>query len=134
MYFFRLLASIMILLAAKPVFNNTVWFCEQQELVLDAGMMKITTTLDFVSRTDVIVRTESYMPPHPASYVNGDGTIDTNPGWTSEWEKRGTYKYRRGTMTITFEDNPTMLLLYRDGALIDEKVELDGSRMIFRPR
>ena len=134
MYCFRIIIAAMLMFAVKPVFTNTVWECEQQELVLDAGMMRVTNTLEFVSGRDVIYRVHSYMPPHPASYVNADGTIDTNPGWTSDWEKRGKYKYSRGKLTITFEDYPAMELKYQKDALVSEKEEYDGSRMIFLPR
>lgn len=124
----------MLMFAARPVFNNTVWQNERSELVLDAGTMTVITTLEFLPGSRVIERISSHMPPHPASYVNADGTIDTNPGWTSEWEKQGKYKYRRGKMTITFEnDEPTLELSYKNNTLIS-KYELTGEEMIFIPR
>ena len=134
MYTFRIIISIMLMFAARPVFNNTVWQNERSELVLDAGTMTVITTLEFLPGSRVIERISSHMPPHPASYVNADGTIDTNPGWTSEWEKQGKYKYRRGKMTITFEnDESAMELSYKNNTLIS-KYELTGEEMIFRPR
>ena len=124
----------MLMFAARPVFNNTVWQNERSELVLDAGTMTVITTLEFLPGSRVIERISSHLPPHPASYVNADGTIDTNPGWTSEWEKQGKYKYRRGKMTITFEnDEPALELSYKNNTLIS-KYELTGEEMIFIPR
>lgn len=133
MYTFRIIISIMLMFAARPVFNNTVWQNERSELVLDAGTMTVITSLEFLPGSKVIQRISSYMPPHPASYMNADGTIDTNPGWTSEWEKQGKYKYRRGKMTITFDDDPTMELSYKNNTLIG-KYELTGEEMIFIPK
>ena len=59
----RLLSSLLIVLAARPVFNHSVWTNEREEFVADAGMMTVTTSLIFISRSDVIVRTQSVMPP-----------------------------------------------------------------------
>ena len=134
MYIFRIISTLMLMLAVRPVFTNTVWQDERQEFVADAGNMKVTTTLEFTSGKDVVVRFSSYMPPYPATYVNPDGTIDTNPGWSSQREKKGTYKYRRGKLTITFEDGePAMELSYKNNTLIS-KYELTGEEMIFIPR
>ncbi|MBR3527511.1 MAG: hypothetical protein IKN88_07015 [Bacteroidales bacterium] len=131
MYFLRIIASLMIMFAFKPAFSNTEWQYVHEELVLDAGVMTTTTTLKFISRTEVVKSSQSVMPSHPAMHMNADGTVDTLPGWTSDWESHGTYKYSKGMLTITFDDETTMELLYKDNALVSLKREYDGSEMVF---
>lgn len=130
----RIIASFMIMFALKPVFTNTEWQYIHEELVLDAGVMTTTTTLKFISRSEVIKSSESVMPSHPAMYVNSDGTIDTIPGWTSDWESRGRYKYSKGLLTITFEDGTTTELQYKKDALVSLRREYDGTEIIYRPK
>lgn len=130
----RIIASFMIMFALKPVFTNTEWQYIHEELVLDAGVMTTTTTLKFISRSEVIKSSESVMPSHPAMYVNPDGTIDTIPGWTSDWESRGRYKYSKGLLTITFEDGTTTELQYKKDALVSLRREYDGTEIIYRPK
>lgn len=115
----RLLSTLLIMLALRPALNHTVWQNERQEFVADAGNMTVTSTLEFVSAHNVVFHSKFVMPSHPAMYVNPDGTIDTIEGWTSEWDSNGTYKYRRGRLTITLEDGETMELVYRKGDLVD---------------
>ena len=87
-----------------PVFKNTKWTAIQEEFVADAGTMTITHTLEFTSAKDVVVSEKTRMPSYPAMYVNPDGTIDTMPGWSSEYSKQGTYEIKRDTLIITTED------------------------------
>lgn len=133
MYTLKILSMLMFLLAGRPVLTHTVWQNERKEFVADAGNMTVTTTLEFLSATKVVMRYKSVMPSHPAMYVNPDGSIDTIEGWTSDWESNGTYKCRRGKIIITFDDESTMELLYQKvlynaGVLVGEKY---GEKMVF---
>lgn len=124
----RLFTTFLILLAARPVFNHSIWTNEREEFVADAGTMTVTTTLIFISRSEVIVRSQSVMPPYPSMYVNENGEVDTNPGWESGWDSRGKYKYRHGILTISLEDGDLMELYYRKGVLVGKKY---GAEMVF---
>lgn len=124
----RLFTTFLILLAARPVFNHSVWTNEREEFVADAGTMTVTTTLIFTSRSDVIVRTKFVMPAYPSMYVNDNGEVDMNPGWESGSDTRGKYKYRLQKLTISLEDGDLMELSYLKGVLVGEKY---GARMVF---
>ena len=126
----RLISSILLVLAARPALNHSVWTNERDEFVADAGTMTVTTTLIFSSRSDVTVRTKAVMPPHPATFVNENGKVDTNPGWESGWDTRGKYRYRRGKLTISLEDGETMELTYREGVLV--KADPYHKELVFR--
>lgn len=105
--------------AKKPVLKNTQWICFHNVLVLDAGVMKETYTLDFISARECIYTYKWVMPSHPATYVNPDGSIDTIPGSSSETTARGTWKLRGNRLTIKTEDGHTQVYEYKDGKLVD---------------
>lgn len=105
--------------AKKPALKNTQWVCFIDILVHDAGVMKETYTLDFISARECIYTYKWVMPSHPATYVNPDGTIDTIPGSSSESTFRGTWKLRGKRLTIKTEDGRTMFFQFKDGKLVD---------------
>lgn len=103
-----------IAMGKNPVLKNSKWKAVQEEFVADAGTMTITYTLEFLSGKEVRVYEESYLPAHPAMYMNPDGTVDRMPARSSEHSESGTYTYRRGVLTITTEDGHRAVYLYQD--------------------
>lgn len=100
----------------NPVLKNTTWTAVQEMFVADAGTMTITHTLEFTSGKDVKIKDVSVMPSYPAMYMNPDGTVDRIPGWTSEQEETGTYKLKKGILTVTLENGRERLyFLQPDG-------------------
>ena len=97
-----------------PVLKNTKWKAEQKMFVADAGTMTITHTLEFGAKKDVVIRGESYLPAHPAMYMNPDGTVDRIEASSSEWSDKGTYSFKRGMLTITTEDGHSKVYLLQD--------------------
>ena len=98
----------------NPVLKGSKWTAVQKEFVADAGTMTITHTLEFTSGKDVLVKVSTYLPSHPAMYMNADGTVDRIPASSSEREYAGTYKIRRGILTITEEDGSQEHYIYND--------------------
>ena len=92
--------------------QKTVWTCEFEEFVADAGTMTITTEIEFVSAKEYVVRTSTYMPAHPGMRMNADGTHDINPATSSSWTKKGTYSVKGNVITLTAEDGGTITLHY----------------------
>lgn len=103
----------------NPVLKGTKWIAVEKTFVADAGTMTITHTLEFTTAKDVVVRERSYLPEHPAMYMNADGTVSRIPASESESEYAGKYKYRRGILTITEEDGSDELYFYKkDGTFV----------------
>ena len=103
----------------NPVLKGTKWIAVEKTFVADAGTMTITHTLEFTTAKDVMVRERSYLPEHPAMYMNADGTVTRIPASESESEFAGTYKYRRGNLTVTDEEGSEALYFYKnDGTFV----------------
>ena len=97
--------------------QKTVWTCEFEEFVADAGTMTITTTIEFVSAKDYAMKTSTYMPAHPSMRMNADGTQDISPASSSSWTKNGTYSVKGNVITLIGEDGKTTTLHYNSGRL-----------------
>lgn len=102
----------------NPVLKGTKWIAVEKTFVADAGTMTITHTLEFTTAKDVVVRERSYLPEHPAMYMNADGTVSRIPASESEWEHAGTYKLSGRMMTITDEKGSETLYFYRNDTFI----------------
>ena len=112
--------------AKKPVFKNTRWICEHQMMIYDVGTMTETYTLEFTSAKDCTFTHKWVIPAHPATYVNEDGTVDLIPASGNEETSRGTWRYRRGDLTLRLEDGSERTLHYMDGRLIDPALPGDA--------
>lgn len=117
----------------KLKLKGTKWVWVEKIFVADAGTMTVNHTLDFTTKNDVIVGFNSYMPPHPAMYMNPDGEVPTMPGWSNSDTKKGTYKVKGNTLTITFEDGSEEIFDYRDGNLVSWKRSLEGKEKVYVP-
>ena len=115
---FVLLMVSMDLSAKRPVFKNTKWACVEEMFVADAGTGTDTTTLEFGPGKEIVIRRAWYLPAHSAMYVNPDGTIDKIPAMSNESTSQGTWKYRRGKLTVTLEDGSTEEFSYVEGTLV----------------
>ncbi len=114
-----LFCSASCAMCKNPVLKGTKWIAVEKTFVADAGTMTITHTLEFTSAKDVMVRERSYLPEHPAMYMNADGTVTRIPASESESEFAGTYKYRRGNLTVTDEEGSEALYFYKnDGTFV----------------
>ena len=127
------LLSCTVMNAKKPVFKNTVWENKQEIFVADAGTQTITNTLEFGSGKDVKVKFSSYLPAHPAMYVNRDGSIDRIPASHYEDVKEGTWQYKGGKLTITLEDGSQSVYDYKAGMLLGG-MDFDGSNMVYNQK
>ena len=116
-------------MAGKPVLKGSKWTAVQEMFVADAGTMTITYTLEFLSGKEVRVYEESYLPAHPAMYMNPDGTVDRIPASTSERSESGTYSYRRGKLTVTTEDGLQTEYTFLGGNFVRE--EPWGETLVF---
>ena len=72
--------------------------------VADAGYETTTATLEFLPGKAFVLKMVSVLPPHPAMYMNADGTVDTLPGHQSEFEQKGTYSLSGDKLKLLFED------------------------------
>ena len=104
------LFSCSVMQSKKPVKNTgpvqpgTTWEYVEKMFVADAGTMTITHTLEFTTDKDVKVSWKSYMPAHPAMYMNRDGSVDTIPASGNESVDEGTYAVGKDKVTITLKD------------------------------
>ena len=136
-----LIASALLLVAAglifmsmdrkKPKLKGTVWQYVEKMFVADAGTQTNTYILEFKTDKDVEYKIGYHMPPFPKMYMNPDGTVDRDPGWSSDNTYPGTYKFKKGMLFITFQDMPDMILDYRDGKLVDKRRSLSNEERIF---
>lgn len=118
------------LMCKNPVLKGTRWTAVQKMFVADAGTMTINHTLEFTSGKDVLVGWSTYLPAHPATYVNPDGTVDTLPAQSSENTEPGTYVYKRGKLTITSKEGYTTEYVFQeDGTFLCE--EPRGEKIVF---
>ena len=115
----------------KPKLKGTVWQYVEKMFVADAGTQTNTYILIFKTDKEVEYKVGYHMPPFPKMYMNPDGTVDTDPGWSSDNTYPGTYKFKRGLLFITFQDMPEMVLDYRDGKLVDLRRSLSNEERIF---
>ena len=114
----------------NPVLKNTRWKAVREMFVADAGTMTITHTLEFGRGKDVVLKEESFLPSHPAMYMNPDGTVDRIPASSSERSETGTYRFRRGILAIMTEDGHTQeYRLQPDGTFVRE--EPWGDTLVF---
>ena len=124
------LLSCCVMNAKEPVFKNTEWVFIEKMFVADAGTMTITHSLKFTSDKDVEVGWKSYMPAHPQMYMNPDGTVDTVPASESEAVEKGTYVYKKGKMTVTFEDGSVREYEFIEGGMLVSETSY-GVKMLF---
>jgi len=125
-----LLLSSMDLFAKRPVFKNTKWACVEEMFVADAGTETDTTTLEFGPGKEIVIRRSWFLPAHPATYVNADGTVDMMPARNNEYTSKGTWKYRWGKLTVTLEDGSKEEFRYIKGMLVQKGTE--GGVRVFR--
>ena len=102
----------------KNAFKDTVWTGEYRMFVADAGYETTTVQLSFITGKDFILTSRSTLPPHPAMYMNPDGRVDVQPGFSREYEQRGTYTILGKTISLNADDGSTTELLFMDGNLI----------------
>ena len=117
----------------KPKLKGTKWQYVEKMFVADAGTETTTYTLDFTTAKDVVLTRRSYMPPHPAMYMNENGEVPTQPGWESSSSEKGTYRVKRKEVTITFEDGTKGIYNYCDGNLVSLRISLSGEKMVYSP-
>lgn len=140
---YRLLFALLIVIGASIVFmgmdkkklklKGTKWQYVEKMFVADAGTETTTYTLEFTTDKDVVITRRTYMPPHPAMYMNANGEVPTEPGWESNKSDKGTYRFKRNELTITLEDGSTQMYDYRDGNLVSWRRSLSGENMVFCP-
>lgn len=98
-------------MSKKNIFKDTRWKSEYELFVADAGTETITLTLKFVSAKEFILETKGFMPSHPATYMNADGTVPVEPERSYEYTEQGTYSVARNQVVLT-EDNGTVHTLH----------------------
>ena len=101
----------------KPVFKNTLWRGESQMFVADAGILTETYTLEFTSDKQCLWKDAWVLPAHPATYIKEDGSIDMIPESGNETLQEARWQYKRGQLTLTFEDGSSKSFAYKDGHL-----------------
>ena len=117
-----LLAMVLVLASCsvmkKNTFKGSVWTGEYRMFVADAGYETTVVELSFITGKDFILTSRSTMPPYPGMYMNPDGTVDVQPGFSGEYEQRGTYSIGDKSISLNAEGGTTLELLYLDGNLI----------------
>ena len=140
---YRLLIALLLIVGACVVFmsmdrkklklNGTKWQYVEKMFVADAGTETTTYTLEFTTDKDVVKTRRTFMPPHPAMYMDANGEVPTVPGWESSSTKKGTYRVKRNVVSVTLEDGFTEMYDYKDGNLVSWRKSLDGENMTFSP-
>ena len=127
------LPSCSVMCSKKTVLDNTKWTAESRMFVADAGYETTTATLEFLPGRVFSLKMVSVLPPHPAMYMNADGTVDTLPGHHSEFEQRGTYSVSGDTLKLLFADGGTLELsmAVAPGGAATDVVALRG--LVFGP-
>ena len=126
------LAAAVTAEAKKPSLRGSRWVCVQEMFVADAGTEMQTYTLTFTSAKKCVFTSRWVLPAHPGMYMNPDGTVDTIPESFSESERKGTWRYKRDAVTVTFEDGSTETFLYLSGNLIgSDPYGLGGGHRVF---
>ena len=122
--FFAVTAALLCLACSvmnkKPNLKSTVWKCEYQEFVADAGNESVTVTLNFVSDKDYVLEYRAVMPSYPAMYMNPDGTVDKMPGYSREYSTKGTYSIDQGIVTLTDKEGSKTLRMVSDNLESDD--------------
>ena len=113
-------SSCSILCKKKATLRGTAWVAEDLEFVADVGTATLTYRLVFSSDKEFTMATEFYMPAHPATYVNPDGTIDRIDASSSRYESSGTYRYNGKTLTLTLSDGYPMDLTREGDSFVTE--------------
>ena len=140
---FRFLIALLLVMGACMVFmsmegkklklKGTKWQYVEKMFVADAGTETTTYTLEFTTDKDVVKTRKTYMPPHPAMYMEANGQVPTQPGWESSSTKKGTYRVKRNVVSVTLEDGFTEMYDYKDGNLVSWRKSLSGENMTFSP-
>ena len=117
----------------KLKLKGTKWQYVEKMFVADAGTETTTYTLEFITDKDVVKTRRTYMPPHPAMYMDANGEVPTQPGWESSSTKKGTYRVKRNVVSVTLEDGFTEMYDYKDGNLVSWRRSLSNENMIFSP-
>ena len=125
------LVSSCSIMCKNPVLKGTKWTAVQEMFVADAGTLTIHHSLEFTSDKDVLVGFSSYMPAHPAMYMNPDGSVDTLPAHSSEDIRPATYEYKNGKLTITVEDGSTTEYVYQEEDRTFVHEESWGEKVVF---
>lgn len=117
-----LLAMVLVLASCsvmkKNTFKGSVWTGEYRMFVADAGYETTVVELSFITGKDFILTSRSTMPSYPGMYMNPDGTVDVQPGFSREYEQRGTYSIQDKTISLNADDGSTKELLFMEGNLI----------------
>lgn len=120
--FMGLMAMVLVFASCsvmkKNTFKETVWTGESRMFVADAGYETTTIQLSFLTGKSFTMAFKSTLPPHPSMYMNPDGTVDTQPGFSREYERRGTYSISNNILTLTMDDDAPLELRYLDGYLL----------------
>lgn len=124
--------SLTVMETKKPKLKGTKWQCVEEMFVADAGTMTITHTIEFTTNKDAIKRYASYLPAHPAMYMNSDGTVDKIPARSSEYTDTCTYEVKaRGKNIILKEkDGKETVYEYEDDKLVTQSL-LTNEKMVF---
>ncbi len=120
--FMGLMAMVLVFASCsvmkKNTFKETVWTGEYRMFVADAGYETTTIQLSFLTGKSFTMAFKSTLPPHPSMYMNPDGTVDTQPGFSREYERRGTYSIGNNILTLNMDDGTTLELRYLEGYLL----------------
>ena len=108
--------SCCVLRNMRSGYANTVWSGVYQIFVADAGTETVTVTLSFGATKFTMVE-NSVMPSYPAPVVNPDGTIDTLPGFSREYTRKGTYQVKGDEILLKQDDGTFHTLRLIDGRL-----------------
>lgn len=120
--FIGLLAMVLVIASCsvmkKNTFKDTVWTGEYRMFVADAGYETTTIQLSFLTGKSFSMTFLSVLPPHPSMYMNPDGTVDTQPGFSREYERHGNYSISNNILSLKMDDGSTLELRYQDGYLL----------------
>ena len=125
--------SLTVMETKKPKLKGTKWQCVEKMFVADAGTMTITHTIEFTTKKDAIIHHASYLPAHPAMYMNSDGTVDRVPARSSEYADTCTYEVMAKVMSIILkEKNGHKTVYLYDGDKLITRNLLTSEEMVFR--
>ena len=108
--------SCCVLRNMRSGYANTVWSGVYKIFLADAGTETVTVTLCF-GATKYTMEEKSVMPSYPAPVVNPDGTIDTLPGFSREYTRKGTYQVKGDEILLKQDDGTVHTLRLIDGRL-----------------
>lgn len=113
----------------KASFANTRWTSTFEEFVADIGTETVTFTLSFGAEKDFTLEEKSFLPAHPATYMNPDGTVDTLPAISREYTLRGTYTQKGTDLLLTTEDGTLHTLQILPDRLVSD--DLSYQKLLF---